>query len=135
MLFLRVVQYRYKITVNNHWFVNQRNGDGVVDESNHLCCRVNEVSVSKAARVHKFILLPVKFYKASKHFRLTIDIQTFTVLKIVAIQSSSSETVIFTADQVDFSTDGRELTPTMKMARHAVLKKFAAEVSSKSSKS
>jgi len=49
--------------------------------------RVNEVSVSKAARVHKFILLPV-----------------------------------------DFSTDGRELTPTMKMARHAVLKKFAAEV-------
>ena len=85
---------------NNHWFVNQRNGDGVVDESNHLCCRVNEVSVSKAARVHKFILLPVKLYKASKHFRLTIDIQTptewlvFTVLKIVAIQSSSSETVI-----------------------------------------
>ena len=30
--------------------------------------------------------------------------------------------------QVDFSTDGRELTPTMKMARHAVLKKYAAEV-------
>ena len=43
--------------------------------------------------------------------------------------------MIFTAGQVDFSTDGRELTPTMKMARHAVLKKFAAEVSSKSSKS
>merc|ERR1719402_38804 len=49
--------------------------------------RVNALSVSKATRVHKFILLPV-----------------------------------------DFSTDGRELTPTMKMARHAVLKKYAAEV-------
>ena len=37
---------------------------------------------------------------------------------------------IFTdpSSQVDFSTDGRELTPTMKMARHAVLKKYAAEV-------
>merc|ERR1712032_1544035 len=49
--------------------------------------RVNNMSVSKAARVHKFIFVPV-----------------------------------------DFSTDGRELTPTMKMARHAVLKKYAAEV-------
>ena len=40
--------------------------------------------------------------------------------------------MIFTAGQVDFSTAGRELTPTMKMARHAVLKKYAAEVGSKS---
>ena len=30
--------------------------------------------------------------------------------------------------QVDFSTAGKELTPTMKMARHAILKKYANEV-------
>ena len=32
--------------------------------------------------------------------------------------------------QVDFSTAGRELTPTMKMARHAILKKYSEEVRS-----
>jgi len=49
--------------------------------------RVNALSVSKATRIHKFLLLPV-----------------------------------------DFSIGGGELTPTMKMRRHAIVKKYAKEV-------
>lgn len=60
--------------------------------------RVNALSVSKATRIHKFLLLPVG---CPPHHTLV---------------------------QVDFSIGGGELTPTMKMRRHAIVKKYAKEV-------
>ena len=48
--------------------------------------------------------------------------------RLLVLSRSLRYDIHCTSAQVDFSTDGRELTPTMKMARHAVLKKYAAEV-------
>ena len=57
-----------------------------------------------------------------------VDISCHVYRRVLTIDAKHQKSFPIWKSQVDFSTAGKELTPTMKMARHAILKKYANEV-------